>query len=84
MRFNYADPTMTMAGQLTKTAALSQLEAQKGTELTNYISQFNAQDVDTTNKQRQIDADMANQKSQYYTGLNYQDKMLDTQELNEK
>lgn len=84
MRFNYADPTMTMAGQLTKAAALSQLEAQKGTELTNYISQFNAQDVDTTNKQRQIDADMANQKSQYYTGLNYQDKMLDTQELNEK
>jgi len=48
------------------------LQAQKGAEISDYINKFNQADTERINKQREFDANIANQKSDYYAQLNSQ------------
>lgn len=83
-KFVSSDPTVNLASKLAVTEKLLGLGMQKGAEISDYINQHNAQEVATMNQQRQLDAQTANEKSQYYTNLDARNKQLNAAELNEK
>lgn len=83
-KFNYSDPAFNLAGRLSVAEQLSNLEAQKGTELTDYTSRYNESRLNALNQIAQMNANLANEKSNYLTTLNANDKKLQTAELNEK
>lgn len=76
-----SDMTMNLAGNLAVAEKQSDLEMQKGAELSNAVNTYNSQLNETLNKQRMLNAETANEKSQYITGLNSQGKMLDAQHI---
>lgn len=84
IKFNYSDPSLNLAGKLSIAEQLSNLEAQKGTELTDYTSRYNESVLNARNQIAQINANLANEKSNYITTLNANDKKLQAAELNEK
>lgn len=81
-RFVTSDPRDSMAFKLSKAQQLSSLYGQKNAQVTQRKLQtddINRQ-IDTQNENAAVQT--ANQKSQYYTGLNYQNLMLDSVALN--
>ena len=75
------DMTMNLAGNLAIAEKQSDLEMQKGAELSNAINIYNSQLNEILNKQQMLNAETANEKSHYLTGLNSQGKMLDAQHI---
>lgn len=72
IQFNSSDNRENLAGQLQSSYQQSQLQAQKGAEISDYINKFNQADAERINKQRTFDSNIANQKSDYYSQLNSQ------------
>lgn len=75
------DMAMNLAGNLAIAEKQSDLEMQKGAELSNAINVYNSQLNETLNKQQMLNSETANEKSQYMTGFNSQGKMLDAQHI---
>ena len=76
-----SDMMMNLAGNLAVSEKQANLEQQKGAEISAGINSHNAQLNEILNKQRMLDADTANQRSQYITGLNSQKEMLKAQQI---
>lgn len=72
IQFNSSDNRENLAGKLQSSYQQGQLQAQKGAEISDYINKFNQADTERINKQREFDANIANQKSDYYAQLNSQ------------
>lgn len=72
IQFNSSDNRENLAGQLQSSYQQSQLQAQKGAEISDYINKFNQIDAERINKQNTFDSNIANQKSDYYSQLNSQ------------
>lgn len=82
IKFNNSDNRENLAGNLQVADRIAQLNDQKEAEISNLINNWNAKNVDRINKQRALDADMANQSSNYYAQLESQElarKSLKTQ-----
>lgn len=82
IKFNNSDNRENLAGNLQVTDRITQFNNQKEAEISNLINNWNAKNVDRINKQRALDADMANQSSNYYAQLESQElarKSLKTQ-----
>lgn len=79
-----SDNFANLAGGLSVTEQLSGIGMQKGAEISDYINRYNQQYVNTENQQRQLDTQVANEKSAYLTNLNSREKLLNAQELNDK
>lgn len=76
-----SDMMMNLAGNLAISEKQANLEQQKGAEISSGINSYNAQLNEILNKQRMLDTDTANQRSQYMTGLDSQKKMLKAQQI---
>ena len=76
-----SDMMMNLAGNLAVSEKQANLEQQKGAEISAGINSYNTQLNEILNKQRMLDADTANQRSQYITGLNSQKEMLKAQQI---
>ena len=76
-----SDMMMNLAGNLAVSEQQANLEQQKGAEISTGINSHSAQLNEILNKQRMLDADTANQRSQYITGLNSQKEMLKAQQI---
>lgn len=79
-----SDNFANLAGGLSVTEQLSGIGMQKGAEISDYINRYNQQYVNTENQQRQLDTQVADEKSAYLTNLNSREKLLNAQELNDK
>ena len=72
IKFNNSDNRENLAGNLQVADRIAQFNNQKEAEISNLINNWNAKNVDRINKQRALDADMANQSSNYYAQLESQ------------
>lgn len=81
-RFVTSDSRDSMAFKLNKAQNLSRLANQKNAAITQRISAIDEQNRQIESANATNRAEVANQKSQYLTGLEYQDKMLDSEALN--
>lgn len=72
IKFNNSDNRENIAGNLQVADRIAQFNNQKEAEISNLINNWNAKNVDRINKQRALDADMANQSSNYYAQLESQ------------
>ena len=77
-RFVTSDPRDSMAFKLSKAQQLSSLAAQKNSQITQRKTQLDDMNrqIDAANEQARVQT--ANEKSQYLTNLNYQNRMLDS------
>ena len=72
IKFNNSDNRENIAGNLQVADRIAQFNNQKEAEISNLIDNWNAKNVDRINKQRALDADIANQSSNYYAQLESQ------------
>ena len=72
IKFNNSDNRENLAGNLQVADRIAQFNNQKEAEISNLIDNWNAKNVDRINKQRALDADIANQSSNYYAQLESQ------------
>ena len=81
-KFVTSDSRDSMGFKLSRAQALSRLENQKNAAISQRMATIDEQNrqIESTNAVNR--AETANQKSQYLTGLEYQDKMLDSEALN--
>ena len=81
-KFVTSDSRDSMGFKLAKAQNLSRLANQKNAAISQRIAAIDEQNrqIESTNAVNR--AETANQKSQYLTGLEYQDKMLDSEALN--
>ena len=82
--FNSSDVNSNMAGELQRADKISNIEQQKGDNITKYVDSWSAQDVDRINKQRQLDTQAANQKSQYFANVRSRGAELDASRKQEQ
>jgi len=83
-KLTYNDSMLNLAGKLALSEQMSNLEAQKGTELSDYTSRYNDARLNALNQISQINANVANEQSAYITNVNALDEQLKANELNEK
>jgi len=81
-RYVTSDSRDDLAFKLNRAQQLSNLETQKNAAISQRMTAIDDQNrqIESTNEAQRVNT--ANQKSQYLTGLEYQDRMLDSQALN--
>ncbi len=84
IQFNSSDVNSNMAGELQRADKISNIEQQKGDNITRYVDSWNAQDVERINKQRSLDTQAANQKSQYFANVRSRGAELDASQKQEQ
>lgn len=77
IQFNSSDANTNMAGELQRADKISNIEQQKGDNITKYVDSWNEQDVKRINKQRSLDTQAANLKSQYFANVRSRGSELD-------
>ena len=80
--FVTSDSRDSMGFKLAKAQNLSRLANQKNAAISQRIAAIDEQNRQIESTNAVNEAETANQKSQYLTGLEYQDKMLDSEALN--